>query len=43
MGEGSGGLAAVSVGLSSWLLLIVLATVVFGGIKLLKFVWLMFK
>ena len=43
MNEGSGGLAVVSVGFSSWLLLVVLAIVVFAGIKLWKFLWLMFK
>ena len=43
MNAGSAGLAAVSVELSPWLMLIVLAIVVFGGIKLLKFFWLMFK
>jgi hypothetical protein len=43
MTEGSGGVAFVSGELSPWLLLAVLAIVVFGGIKLLKFVWLMFK
>jgi hypothetical protein len=43
MNEGSGGLAAVSVGLSPSLLLVVLAIVVFGGIKLWKLLWLMFK
>jgi hypothetical protein len=44
MNEGSGGLAAVSVGISSpWLLLILLAIVVLGGIKLSKLLWVMFK
>jgi hypothetical protein len=43
MSAGSGGLAAVSLALPWWVLLIVLAIVVLGGIKLLKFVWLMFK
>jgi hypothetical protein len=43
MNEGSAGLAAVSHGLSPWLLLIVLAIVVFGGIKLSKLLWVMFK
>ena len=43
MKEGSAGLAAVSAGLSPWLLLVVLAIVVFGGIKLLKLLWVLFK
>jgi len=43
MNEGSGGLAVISVELSSWLLLVVLAIVVVAGIKLWKFLWLMFK
>ena len=43
MNEGSGGLAAVSVGLSPWLLLVVLAIVIFAGIKLWKLLWLLFK
>ena len=43
MNEGAGGLAAVSVGISPWLLMIVLAIVVLGGIKLSKLLWVMFK
>ena len=43
MSAESGGLAAVSHELSWWVLMIVLAIVVLGGIKVLKFVWLMFK
>ena len=39
----SGGLAAVSVGISPVLLLIVLAIVVLGGIKLWKLLWVLFK
>jgi hypothetical protein len=37
------GLAAVSHGISIWLLLIVLAIVVLGGIKLSKLLWVLFK
>lgn len=40
---GSGGLAAVSAGISHWLLFIVLVILVLGGIKLSKLLWLMFK
>jgi uncharacterized membrane protein YtjA (UPF0391 family) len=40
---GSGGLAAVSVGISPILLLIVLAIVIVGAIKLSKLLWVMFK
>jgi len=40
---GSAGLAAVSAEISPWLLLIVLAIVVLGGIKLSKLLWVMFK
>ena len=43
MNEGSGGLAFVSIGFSPWLLLLVLAIIVFAGVKLLKFFWLMLK
>ena len=43
MNEESGGLAVVSIGFSPWLLLLVLAIIVFVGIKLLKFFWLMFE
>ena len=43
MNEGSAGLAAVSVGISPWLLLIVLAVVILGGIKLSKLLWVLFK
>jgi hypothetical protein len=43
MNEGAGGLAAVSVAISPWLLMIVLAIVVLGGIKLSKLLWVMFK
>ena len=43
MNEVSGGLAAVSHGLSPWLLLIVLVVIVFAGVKLSKLLWVMFK
>ncbi len=42
MSEGAGGLAAISVGVSPWLLLLVLAVVVVGGVKLVKLLWAMY-
>jgi hypothetical protein len=42
MTEGSGGLAAVSIGLSPWLVVIILLVVAVGVWKLAKFVWAMF-
>ncbi len=42
MNEGSAGLAAISVGVSPWLLLLVLVVVIVGGVKLVK-LWAMFS
>jgi len=43
MTEGAGGLAAVSYGVSPWGLLLIVVVVVFGGWKLMQFLWMMFK
>ena len=43
MSEGAGGLAAISVDVSPWLLLLVLVVVIVGGVKLVKLLWAMFS
>jgi hypothetical protein len=43
MNEGAGGLAAISHGISPWLLLLVLVVVIVGGVKLFKLLWAMFS
>jgi hypothetical protein len=43
MNEASGGPAAISLGLSAWVLLLVLAIVLVGGWKLLQLLWVMFN
>jgi hypothetical protein len=43
MTEGAGGLAAVSHGLSTWLIILILLVVVFGVWKLAKLVWALFQ
>lgn len=43
MNEVPGGLAAIHVSLSPWLLLALLVVVVFAGVKLSKLLWVLFK
>ena len=42
MDVGSGGLAAVSIGLSLWIVALVLVVVVIGAWKLFRIIWAMF-
>lgn len=42
--EGSGGLAAVSIGISGWLLMLVIAVLVLVGVcKIAKLIWAAFS
>jgi hypothetical protein len=43
MSEGAGGMAAISVGISWWVLLIVVGILAFGGWKLAKLLWVIFR